>query len=91
MQAARAVQTCVPAPLLVPGAHNLPSPFPILLSSLSPDAPTWQVVEELFPAVLRCQPGGDFLQENAELFRLVGGCCRERESVGGWWVGGTGE
>jgi hypothetical protein len=30
-----------------------------------------QVVELLFPALLRCQPQQDFLDENAELFRCV--------------------
>lgn len=30
-----------------------------------------QIVEQLFPALLRCQPQQDFLDENAELFRCV--------------------
>ena len=29
-------------------------------------------VEQLFGAVLRCQPQGDFMQENAVLFRQAG-------------------
>ena len=27
------------------------------------------VVEHLWPALLRCQPGADFMQENADVFR----------------------
>lgn len=33
-----------------------------------------QFVEQLFPALLRCQPQQDFLDENAELFRCVCVC-----------------
>lgn len=36
-----------------------------------------QVVEHLFPTLLRCQPQQDFMEENAELFRQGKGAYRE--------------
>ena len=72
---------CWPPAGILYETELIPLPASAALVRLRPAGDGQELaVEQLFGAALRCQPQGDFMQENAVLFRQAGALayCRRR-------------